>query len=97
MPREKGSSYCALHKAQREKSYEQDRGTAAARGYDAEWQAKRAAYLRAHPRCVQCGAPATEAHHVRPKRAGGTDEWSNLRALCKSCHSAVTAKAQAGR
>jgi 5-methylcytosine-specific restriction endonuclease McrA len=31
-------------------------------------------------------------HHVIAKRAGGSDEVSNLRALCKSCHSAIAAQ-----
>jgi 5-methylcytosine-specific restriction endonuclease McrA len=30
-------------------------------------------------------------HHIVPRRNGGGDEDSNLRALCHACHSRVTA------
>jgi 5-methylcytosine-specific restriction enzyme A len=83
-----------LHK-ERRRLHDEQRGTAAQRGYDGRWQRVRAAYLRAHPLCADCldrGAvtPATDVHHVIPRRDGGEDVESNLRALCHSCHSKVT-------
>ncbi|WP_135855197.1 HNH endonuclease [Halorussus salinus] len=40
--------------------------------------------------CKRTGGPAGEVQlhvdHVTPKSAGGTDETSNLRTLCKECH-----------
>jgi 5-methylcytosine-specific restriction enzyme A len=33
-----------------------------------------------------CGGRATEADHIIPRRYGGGDELSNLRAACRSCN-----------
>lgn len=41
--------------------------------------------------------PATDVHHKVAKVDGGTDEESNLEALCHSCHSKKTAAETAGR
>lgn len=67
-----------------------ERGSASARGYDAAWRKTRARYLKRHPRCVQCGRPATVVHHMVRVRNGGTNDDSNLRALCAPCHNAIT-------
>jgi 5-methylcytosine-specific restriction endonuclease McrA len=37
--------------------------------------------------CQLCGAPANAVDHIVPYRDGGTDDLSNLRALCPSCNS----------
>jgi 5-methylcytosine-specific restriction protein A len=34
---------------------------------------------------------ATEVHHIRPLSRGGTHDEDNLMALCKPCHSQITA------
>jgi 5-methylcytosine-specific restriction enzyme A len=78
---------CAQCLAKRERQ----RGSAASRGYDARWRKLRKAFLQANPWCVRCGAPATDVDHIIPRSAGGTDDWSNLQALCHACHSAKTA------
>jgi 5-methylcytosine-specific restriction protein A len=82
---------------------EQRRGSAAQRGYDARWRAKRAAYLRRHPTCVLDGAIATVAdHHPLSRRdlvAQGVpdpDADHRLRALCAGCHGKATAELQPG-
>lgn len=36
--------------------------------------------------CVECTRPATEVDHIVPRAEGGTDDLSNLRALCIGCH-----------
>ena len=76
--------------------HDEQRGTAAQRGYGGRWQRVRAAYLAAHPLCAHCQqagriAAATDVHHVVPRRDGGSDRWDNLLPLCHSCHSRVTA------
>lgn len=73
------------------------RGGATERGYDARWGKFRVAYLRRHPICTcGCGGAAREIHHIVPVK-GPDDplfyEESNLLALTKACHSAVTMKA----
>lgn len=71
------------------------RDNANARGYGARWRKLRLMFLRAHPLCELCAqsdrvTPATDVHHKLAKRKGGTNEWENLQALCKSCHSKIT-------
>lgn len=75
------------------------RGTAAQRGYGGRWQRVRAMYLRNHPVCVACEregrtTPATDVDHIVPRRRGGSDDESNLQALCHSCHSAKTGRGE---
>lgn len=72
------------------------RPSAARRGYGGKWRVIRAAFLKAHPRCEACGAPASEADHRTPLAAGGTHAWVNLRPLCKPCHSRKTARDDGG-
>lgn len=89
-------SYCPKHEAKarkaRDEYFDAKRGTAAQRGYDARWRRIRAAFLKAHPSCSRCPNPSAEAHHRVELRKGGTNEWSNLEALCKPCHSSHTAR-----
>jgi 5-methylcytosine-specific restriction protein A len=65
----------------------------------ARWRYKvQPAYLRQHPLCAMCEAeapprlrPAVHVDHIVPLRDGGAPfDWSNLRSLCHSHHSAVT-------
>ena len=66
------------------------------RGYDSVWVRFRTDYLRVHPYCqaIGCHAVATELHHI--KRVIDRPDLrlvpSNVVALCKSCHSAITAR-----
>ncbi|MBS3976426.1 MAG: HNH endonuclease [Syntrophomonadaceae bacterium] len=34
----------------------------------------------------------TKVHHIKPLAQGGTNDDNNLRALCTSCHSEITAR-----
>lgn len=78
---------------------ELDRGrpSAARRGYDVRWRATRARFLRDHLFCEHeagCANLAVDVHHVDgegPLGPRGHDP-TNLRALCKSHHSAITAR-----
>lgn len=50
-----------------------------------------------HPFCELCFergviVPTEEIHHKKPLSEGGTHDWSNLIALCKSCHSRIHAE-----
>lgn len=73
-----------------------NRPTPRARGYDAEWERTRSAYLAEHPRCEEpgCPHPSTDVDHIDgagPLGPRGHD-WSNLQALCHSHHSQKTAR-----
>lgn len=82
--------WCEVHAKQHEHDYDQDRGWPSQRGYGEAWRQLRTDYLRAHPHCVSCGELATDVHHILPRNKGGTDDWSNLEALCHECHSRIT-------
>lgn len=60
------------------------------RDYGAQWQQTRKKVLRAEPGCRFCQNPATDVDHIIPLKDGGTHDLSNLRPLCKSCHSRRT-------
>ncbi len=93
----RGGRYCNEHLRIVRAQQDARRGTAAERGYDAAWRAVRARFLREHPVCARCGRPATTVHHMRRKRAGGSDDEDNLVALCASCHNAITMREDVGR
>lgn len=58
--------------------------------YGNEWQRTRAKTLKEQPYCAHCGDTSKDVHHIIAKRLGGTDDDSNLVALCHRCHSAQT-------
>jgi len=91
-----GQAHCPAHTTQ----YEQDRGSAAVRGYDARWRRLRKMFLAANPLCADIYGDhardgqvvaAIDVDHILPRAAGGQDDWDNLQALCPSCHSKKTA------
>lgn len=87
--------YCDKHKTEGSKVDIQTRGTAAHRGYDARWRRIRAEVLRKHPLCMDCleqgrTAAATDVHHIDGNVQNMAE--SNLRPLCKACHSRHTIK-----
>src|SRR4029453_14526656 len=74
---------------------DQRRGSAASRGYNANWRRLRLMVLAREPLCRECKAEgriteATDVDHILERNKGGTDELSNLRPLCHSCHSRRT-------
>lgn len=95
------SGYCVRHLRFIRKAQDEQRGTAAERGYDRRWQKYRLSYLADHPLCALCAKKeppvvkaATEVHHIKALSDGGTHEENNLMALCHGCHSSLTAKIQ---
>ena len=67
-------------------------------GYDCRWRKLARLFLMEHPICFDPfgdHAPGIKASaqvdHIIPKSRGGTDDWSNLAALCLPCHSRKTA------
>jgi 5-methylcytosine-specific restriction protein A len=73
---------------QRKQRFDQKRPSASARGYDSKWRSYREAYLRKHPTCVMCGAPASVVDHVKAHKGDMNLFWrhDNHQALCATCH-----------
>jgi len=49
------------------------------------------AYRKAHLFCEVCGMPDTQIHHIRTRGAGGSDDATNLLALCYYHHTKIHA------
>jgi len=90
--------FCEEHaKAEARRYNRYDRDPASKKRYGHQWQKVRARFLTANPLCVECLArgiatPASEVHHILPLSRGGTHDEDNLMALCKPCHSAISAR-----
>lgn len=87
------NGWCDGHWKAKRKAADRSRPTAAARGYDARWQATRAEHIRLEPKCRRCDAPATDVDHIDglgPNGPRGHDH-ANLQSLCHACHSSRTA------
>lgn len=41
---------------------------------------------RDHGKCILCGSPYEEVHHIRYRSAGGRNNIENLCCLCWHCH-----------
>jgi 5-methylcytosine-specific restriction protein A len=95
--------FCEKHSKENYRRYNKyQRDTEAAKRYDFRWRSYRNAYIQQHPLCELCEQqgrlrPAEEVHHKLPLSDGGTHDWENLQALCKSCHSRITIKSNGKR
>ncbi|ODT57540.1 MULTISPECIES: HNH endonuclease [Paracoccus] len=81
---------CQIQRAAARKArFDKTRPNSSQRGYDREWAKARAAFLRQHPYCVACGAPASLVDHKTPHRGDQTIFWDKSRwqSLCTPCHS----------
>lgn len=91
------SGYCLQHEKLAESNYNRfGRTQDAKKRYGYKWQKIRAVFLSQNPLCEMCKRDgefntATEVHHVKPLADGGSNSFDNLMALCKSCHSKITA------
>lgn len=91
--------YCEAHRKQRE----QDRGSAASRGYNARWRRERSAFLELNPLCKHCQSDgritiATVVDHIIPHKGDYQLfwDWNNWQPLCKQHHDSKTAKEDGG-
>lgn len=102
-PKLGGPSQVALQQAKIKKAdHDRRRGSAASRGYDADWRRLRLQFLAKHPLCLFCAKigrveAANVVDHIIPivDRPDLRLDWSNLRPLCKPCHDRHTAVEQA--
>lgn len=102
--------YCGQHHNQaqaRERAerrrHDQERGTAAERGYGSRWQKARKGYLAVNPLCVDCRdesrfTPATVVDHVEPHKGNQKLFWDrdNWQGLCEMHHNRKTASRDGG-
>ena len=99
-PRHRPAGMLSREEAERRRKrlLDQRRPNAHDRGYDADWQRARAAYLAEHPMCCHpgCTEPASDVDHIESirDRPDLRLEPSNFRSLCRSHHSARTARDQ---
>ena len=97
-PRLTDGRYCEEHAKLEAERYEKyDRDPTVRRHYGRAWKRIRDRYISAHPLCEECLKtgrynPSEEVHHKLPLSQGGTHAESNLMALCKPCHSRITAE-----
>lgn len=89
--------YCPAHT--REAPQEQ-RPTAAQRGYGAKWARYSKRYRQEHPYCIRClergrQTPTAAVDHIKPVTSPGDQGFwdvDNHQPLCLSCHAAKTAQ-----
>ena len=90
--------FCEEHQKQENKYYEKyQRSPQVKKRYGYQWRKIRAKFVKDNPLCVKCLeqdrlTPVEEVHHILPLSKGGTHDVDNLMALCKSCHSKITAE-----
>lgn len=75
--------------AERKARFDRKRPGSSARGYGRAWETARAEFLKAHPFCRRCGAPAVVVDHIRPHRGDRALFWdrANWQPLCTAHHS----------
>ena len=85
-------TYCDKHRKEARRQYDQyERAADVHKKYGRSWKRVRNSYIKEHPFCEECFKDgkmvlAEEVHHILPVSRGGTNEVSNLMALCQSCH-----------
>ena len=110
---ESESGYCTEHEKLMRKRYDRKtyddkynkygRTAESKRQYSNKWKKTRAAFLALYPLCEMCKRKgiykaAQEVHHIKPLSQGGSlTDFSNLMALCKSCHSKITFAENGGK
>lgn len=96
-PKLTNKRYCVEHTKQEARRYERyERDPETHKRYGRSWVRIRKAFMSANPLCELCKTegrlnPAELVHHKRKLTEGGTNDWSNLQALCPECHSRLHA------
>lgn len=90
------ASRCPEHTRAQRARFDATRLSPRDRGYDRTWRVIRRNVLAEEPTCRVCGERANEVDHMLPLNRGGTNERTNLQALCHSCHSRKTASEDGG-
>lgn len=90
-------SYCEKHQKEIDKRYNKERYPLMKKRYGRKWKRIRDSYIKHNPLCEEClkqniTKAAEEVHHIIPLSKGGDSSEENLMALCKTCHSTITAK-----
>ncbi len=89
--------YCSKHYKAMNRYYNKyKRDPLYKKRYGTAWRKIRDSYINNNPLCELCERKnilkhAEEVHHIIPLSKGGSHEEENLMALCKSCHSRITA------
>lgn len=103
----RNARYCDEHahlaKAMADKIADRKRETSTQRGYGYKWQKASKGFLTAHPLCAEHDrlgqvVAATEVDHIVPHKGDMALFWerANWQPLCRSCHSAKTAREDGG-
>ena len=97
-----GSSYCAKHKPKQDTGWDKHRAkhgnSRHKAGYGSNWDKLRKAVLVRDrylcQTCLRLGVmrEAKQVDHKLPKSLGGTNELTNLEAICYPCHKIKTNK-----
>ncbi|WP_079908259.1 HNH endonuclease signature motif containing protein [Paenibacillus sp. 32352] len=95
--------FCLQHKSQAYRVDNANRGTAAQRGYDAQWRKARLRFLQQNPLCVECKksgifTAATVVDHIEPHKGDYLLFWDrkNWQPLCKMHHDRKTVEEDGG-
>jgi len=87
----------------RKKAFDEQRGSAAERGYNGRWRKARITYLRSNPLCVHCltegkTTAASVVDHIVPHKGDQKLFWAknNWQALCTAHHNRKTATEDSG-
>ena len=89
--------YCEEHtKVMNDRYNKYERPYDSSARYGSAWRKIRNRYIKMHPYCEECLknrklTKAEEVHHIIPLNHGGNHAENNLMALCKPCHSRITA------